>query len=231
MVNSKKILIIEDDKDISNLISHFVSKEGYTPILAHDGEEGLWQIKARSPDIIILDLMLPRKDGYEVIRQIKKETNIPEIPIIILTAKSEEIDKIVGLELGADDYITKPFSPRELIARIKAVMRRTDPEAIVNTAKKLAYGKLEIDDNKYEVRYDEKLIRLTSKEYNLLKYLLQHKGVVISRDDLLQNVWGYNYVGTTRTVDVHISRLRKKIPYLDRNIQHIKDIGYKFLDE
>ena len=230
-MTNKQILIIEDDKDIANLISHYVEQEGFLPVTAADGEEGLWQVKTKPPALIILDLMLPRKDGYEVMRQLKGGKDTAVIPVIILTAKSDEIDKVIGLELGADDYMTKPFSPRELIARIKAVMRRMDHEAAVNTPKKIVFDKLEIDDIRHEVRYEGKIVILTSKEYKLLKYFLDHRGVVLSRDTLLQDIWGYNYFGTTRTVDVHISRLRKKLSHLNNHIQNIKDIGYKFNDE
>jgi len=228
---SKQVLIIEDDKDIANLISHYLAKEGFIPVTAFDGEEALWQLKTKIPSLIILDLMLPRKDGYEVIRQLKKNTSTTEIPVIMLTAKSDEIDRILGLELGADDYITKPFSPRELVARIKAVMRRTEKEPQTDKTKKIVYGKLEIDDLRHEVKYNGRLTIFTSKEYNLLKYFLEHKGIALSRDVLLQNIWGYDYFGTTRTVDVHVSRLRKKIPFLNNKIQNVKDIGYKFSDE
>lgn len=228
---SKQVLIIEDDKDIANLISHYLTKEGFIPVTAFDGEEALWQLKTKIPSLIILDLMLPRKDGYEVIRQLKKNTSTTEIPVIMLTAKSDEIDRILGLELGADDYITKPFSPRELVARIKAVMRRTEKEPKTDKTKKIVCGKLEIDDLRHEVKCNGRLIIFTSKEYNLLKYFLEHKGIALSRDVLLQNIWGYDYFGTTRTVDVHVSRLRKKIPFLNSKIQNVKDIGYKFSDE
>ncbi len=230
-MTTKQILIVEDDKDISNLISHYVEQEGFLPVTAADGEEGLWQVKTKLPSLIILDLMLPRKDGYEVMRQLKSRKETASVPVIILTAKSDEIDKILGLELGADDYMTKPFSPRELIARIKAVMRRIEHETMGTTPKKIVFDKLEIDDIRHEVRYDGKIIILTSKEYKLLKYFLDHRGVVLSRDTLLQDIWGYNYFGTTRTVDVHVSRLRKKFSPLNKHIQNIKDIGYKFTDE
>ncbi len=230
-MTNKQVLIIEDDKDISNLISHYLGREGFIPIIASDGEEGLWQLKTKTPALIVLDLMLPRKNGYEVMQQLKVQEATAHIPVIILTAKADEVDKVLGLELGADDYMTKPFSPRELIARIKAVMRRMDHEAAAEKSKKIVYEKLEIDDMKHEVRYDNKMMVLTSKEYRLLKYFLEHRGIVLSRDALLQNIWGYNYFGTTRTVDVHVSRLRKKIPQLNKSIQNIKDIGYKFTDE
>jgi|YelNatPaOPRAMG01_1025707.scaffolds.fasta_scaffold23599_2 two-component system alkaline phosphatase synthesis response regulator PhoP len=228
---NKDILVIEDDKDIANLISHYINQEGFLAVTAADGEEGLWQAKTRLPSLIILDLMLPRKNGYEVMRELKNNAETREIPVIILTARSDEVDKVLGLELGADDYITKPFSPRELIARVKAVMRRTEHEPPKTGKAKIVFDKLEIDDIKHEVKNDGKLITLTSKEYQLLKYFLEHKGIALSRDTLLQEIWGYNYFGTTRTVDVHISRLRKKLPNLNRHIQNIKDIGYKFTDE
>ncbi|MCL4469355.1 MAG: response regulator transcription factor, partial [Deltaproteobacteria bacterium] len=149
----------------------------------------------------------------------------------LLTAKSDEIDRVLGLELGADDYITKPFSPGEMIARIKAIIRRTDREEHTEKAKKFVNDKLEIDDLKHEVKYNDQIIIFTSKEYNLLKYFLEHKDIALSRDVLLQEVWGYNYFGITRTVDVHVSKLRKKLPHLSKHIKNIKDIGYRFSDE
>ncbi|MCL5277276.1 MAG: response regulator transcription factor [Deltaproteobacteria bacterium] len=228
---NKQVVVIEDDKDIAGLVSHYLEREGFVPLTAYDGEEGLWQIKSRSPALVILDLMLPRKSGYEVMKQLKDQKTTAGIPVIILTARSDEIDRVLGLELGADDYMTKPFSPRELIARVKAVMRRTVREAETDRSKRIVYGKLQMDDLRHEVRYDDTMIPLTSKEYSLLKYFLEHTGVVLSRDVLLQDIWGYNYFGTTRTVDVHVSRLRKKLPHLDAHIQNVKDIGYKFTDE
>ncbi|MGC8900334.1 MAG: response regulator transcription factor [bacterium] len=230
-MTNKQILIIEDDKDISNLISHYVKQEGFVPITAMDGEEGLWQTKTKLPALIILDLMLPRKNGYEVMKELKSSREVKDIPVIILTAKSDEIDKVVGLEFGADDYITKPFSPRELIARVKAVMRRIEYSAPETKKAKIVFDKLEIDDIKHEVRNNGQIVNLTSKEYQLLKYFLEHRGIALSRDTLLQEIWGYNYFGTTRTVDVHVSRLKKKMPELSKYIQNIKDIGYKFSDE
>ncbi len=228
---NKHIVVIEDDKDIAGLVSLYLEKEGYVPVTAPDGEEGLWQVQSRSPALVILDLMLPRKSGEEVIKHLKAQKATADIPVIILTAKSDEIDRVLGLELGADDYITKPFSPRELIARVRAVMRRTVREEQTGRSKRIVYGKLEVDDLRHEVKYDDSVVPLTSKEYSLLRYLLEHRGVVLSREVLLQDIWGYNYFGTTRTVDVHVSRLRKKLPHLDAHIQNIKDIGYKLTDE
>ncbi len=228
---NKQVIIIEDDKDIANLVAHYLSKEGFMPIIAHDGEEGLRQLELKSPALILLDLMLPKKSGYEVMQQLKGQNTTSDIPIIILTAKSDEIDRVLGLELGADDYVTKPFSPSELIARIKAIMRRTIREKRLEKTNKYIFDKLEIDDLKHEVKYNDRIITLTSKEYSLLKHFMKHRGIVLSRDMLLQEIWGYNYFGITRTVDVHVSRLKKKLPYLSKQIKNIKDIGYKFSDE
>ena len=230
MIN-KQIIIIEDDNDIANLIAHYLRKEGFRPVIAHDGEEGLLQLQSTSPVAIILDIMLPGTNGYEVMKQLKRKDITSGIPIILLTAKSDEIDRVLGLELGADDYITKPFSPGEMIARIKAIIRRTDREEHTEKAKKFVNDKLEIDDLKHEVKYNDQIIIFTSKEYNLLKYFLEHKDIALSRDVLLQEVWGYNYFGITRTVDVHVSKLRKKLPHLSKHIKNIKDIGYRFSDE
>jgi DNA-binding response OmpR family regulator len=176
-------------------------------------------------DLIILDIMLPEMDGFEVCKELRSDPKTASIPIIMLTAKAEETDKIVGLELGADDYVTKPFSPKELIARIKAIFRRAERKS--EKEKVYHYGKLSLDISKHEIIFDNKSIELTSKEFGLLESLLQSKGRVLSRDYLMDEVWGRDYYGGMRTVDVHIRRLREKIPFLSKNIQTVKNMGYK----
>ncbi|MFZ3064022.1 MAG: response regulator transcription factor [Nitrospirota bacterium] len=226
---SKKILLIEDDKDIINLVKHYLEKEGYRTFEAADGVKGLDILKKEKVDLAILDIMLPELNGIDVLKRIKGDAKTANIPVIMLTAKGEETDKIVGLELGADDYITKPFSPKELVARVKALLRRV--EKPVEKTDTLKYGELIMDISRHEVKVKEKEIELTAKEFGLLEELLRNKGRVLTRDTLLNNVWGYDYFGNTRTVDVHIRRLREKIPLLEKSIITVKQLGYKLSEE
>ncbi|MEK6678494.1 MAG: response regulator transcription factor [Nitrospirota bacterium] len=226
---SKKILLIEDDKDIINLVKHYLEKEGYRTFEAADGVKGLDILKKEKVDLAILDIMLPELNGIDVLKRIKGDAKTANIPVIMLTAKGEETDKIVGLELGADDYITKPFSPKELVARVKALLRRV--EKPVEKTDTLKYGELIMDISKHEVKVKGKEIELTAKEFGLLEELLRNKGRVLTRDTLLNNVWGYDYFGNTRTVDVHIRRLREKIPLLEKSIITVKQLGYKLSEE
>ncbi len=226
---SKKILLIEDDKDIINLVKHYLEKEGYRTFEAADGVKGLDILKKEKVDLAILDIMLPELNGIDVLKRIKGDAKTANIPVIMLTAKGEETDKIVGLELGADDYITKPFSPKELVARIKALLRRM--EKPVEKTDTLKYGELIMDISRHEVKVKGKEIELTAKEFGLLEELLRNKGRVLTRDTLLNNVWGYDYFGNTRTVDVHIRRLREKIPLLEKSIITVKQLGYKLSEE
>jgi two-component system alkaline phosphatase synthesis response regulator PhoP len=221
----KKILVIEDDKDIVGLLRHYLEKEGFALKDASDGFSGLKKVRADAFDLIILDIMLPEMDGLEVCRELRADPKTSSIPIIMLTAKTEETDRIVGLELGADDYVTKPFSPKELVARVKAILRRIEREP--EKQKIYRYGKLTLDPSKHEVSLDSKVVELTSKEFDLLECLLRSKGRVLSRDYLMDQVWGYDYYGGMRTVDVHIRRLREKIPLLSKAIQSVTNIGYK----
>ena len=223
---SKKILIIEDEKDIVELIAHYLEKDGFKTISASDGAKGLELVKEKSPDMVILDLMLPKIDGIEVCKRIKSDTKSASTPIIMLTAKGEETDRIIGLELGADDYITKPFSPRELVARIKAIFRRTEKKE--EGKKVYQFKNLTLDLDSHEVRINDKDVNLTSKEFWLLEALLRNKERVLTRDKLLNDIWGYDYYGTTRTVDVHIRRLREKLPDIAKYIVTVKQLGYKF---
>jgi phosphate regulon transcriptional regulator PhoB len=220
------ILIVEDEKDIVKMLDYNLKKEGYKVIVADDGEGALDAANTKHPDLILLDLMLPGLDGLEVCKELKNDRKTKSIPIIMLTAKAQESDKVVGLELGADDYVTKPFSPRELVARIKAVLRRGKeklPELI-------RIGDLGLDFSKIEVTVKDRPVELTSKEFELLKTLIQAKGRVLSRDYLLDNVWGFNHAIEieTRTVDVHIRTLRKKLKSTAKYIITVKNYGYRF---
>jgi len=224
----EKVLIVEDEKDIVKMLEYNLKKEGFRTIACNNGEDAIDLAKKEKPDIILLDLMLPGADGLEVCKILKKEEKTSFIPIVMLTAKVQESDKIVGLELGADDYITKPFSPRELIARIKAILRRVkDKEKLPEV---LNIGDLSIDFSKIQVSLKRKLIELTSKEFELLKTLIKAKGRVLSRDYLLDTIWGFDKAMEiqTRTVDVHVRTLRRKLKHLAKCIITVKNYGYRF---
>ncbi|MHB8483362.1 MAG: response regulator [Nitrospiria bacterium] len=222
------VLTIEDEADIASLIRLYLEKEGYRVTHISDGAKGLSEIFTRKPDLLILDLMLPGTDGLEICKKVRGRPETSSLPILMLTAKGEEIDKIIGLELGADDYLTKPFSPRELVARVKTLLRRSHPPEPVRALK---YQGLTLDPVRHEVHVDNQEVQLTSKEFGLLKILLKNQGRVQTRDALLNEVWGYDYYGTTRTVDVHIGRIREKIPLLSEAIVTVKSLGYKIKDE
>ncbi|MBM3244759.1 MAG: response regulator transcription factor [Candidatus Omnitrophica bacterium] len=224
----QKILIVDDEKDIVKMLDYNLKKEGFRAVSCHDGEDALDLAAREHPDLIILDLMLPGIDGLEVCKTLKKETKTSKIPIIMLTAKTQEADKIVGLELGADDYITKPFSPRELIARVKAVLRRGKEKDALPEILKI--GDLEIDFSKITVKVNNKPVELTAKEFELLRTLIKAKGRVLSRDYLLDSIWGFDHAMEiqTRTVDVHIRTLRKKLKKESRRIITVKNYGYRF---
>ena len=227
----EKILIVEDEKDIIKMLEYNLKKEGFKVIDARDGEDALDLAVRAYPDLILLDLMLPGIDGLEVCKSLKKEAKTASIPIIMLTAKSQESDKVVGLELGADDYISKPFSPRELIARIKAVLRRaTEKEKLPEI---FQAGDLRIDFARISVAVKGKAVTLTAKEFELLKTLLKAKGRVLSRDYLLDTIWGFDHAMEiqTRTVDVHIRTLRKKLKSEAGKIVTVKNYGYRFETE
>ncbi len=221
------ILLIEDEKNIAELVKYNLEQEGFTPLLASRGDTGLEMARKNKPDLILLDLMLPIIDGIEICKILKQNENTAGIPIIMMTAKGQEADRVVGLELGADDYVTKPFSSRELMARIKAVLRRGKEK---KTEKILRCGDVEMDTGKHLVKLKSKNLDLTSKEYDLLKVLLEADGRALSRDTLLERVWGYE-AGLnieTRTVDMHIGQLRKKIAHEGERILTIKNVGYRF---
>ncbi len=226
----KKILIVEDEREIAQLIKHYLEKEGYQPSIAETGLEAQQLVASEHPDLVILDLMLPQVDGLEVCKTLRRKPETALLPIIMLTAKNDEADTIVGLELGADDYMTKPFSPKTLVARVKALFRRVNRVTDQKPAS-LSYGPLHMDLTRHEVTAKNQEVPLTAKEFWLLEHLLRHPGRVLTREVLLNEVWGYDYYGTTRTVDVHIRRLKVKIPFLNNTIISIKSLGYKLLDQ
>lgn len=226
----KKILIVEDEPDIAQLVKLYLEKEGFRTNVAQSGTEALKLLKSERPDLVILDLMLPEIDGIEVCKRIRNAPDTALLPIIMLTAKAEESDTIVGLELGADDYVTKPFSPKALVARMKALLRRLDRETS-DQRSSFIFGPLTMEVSRHEVTVNGKEVSLTAKEFGLLEYLLRHPGRVLTRDVLLNAVWGYDYYGTTRTVDVHIRRLKLKIPLLEEAIISVKSLGYKLSDQ
>ena len=222
----KKILIIEDEKDIAELVKHYLEKDNFETLSAFDGEKGLELVKKQNPDVVILDLMLPKIDGIEVCKRIRSDSKVSNVPIIMLTAKGDESDRIIGLELGADDYVTKPFSPKELVARVKALLRRIERGG--EKQKVYKFKNLTLNLESHEVLLDKNQVKLTSKEFWLLEELLRNKERVLTRDKLLNDVWGYDYYGTTRTIDVHIRRLREKLPGISDHIVTVKQLGYKF---
>ncbi len=224
-----RILIVDDEKDIRELLSFQLQQHGFTTITANNGEEALNKIEEKPPDLIILDLMMPKMDGAEVCRALKREEKTRRIPIIMLTAKGEEIDRVVGFELGADDYVAKPFSPRELALRVKAVLKRVTTAD--EPAEFLTFKDLHIDLSRHRVTVAGKAIELTSTEFKLLTTLLQRRGRVQTRDHLLETVWGYDYIGFTRTVDTHIRRLRAKLGTSGDCIETVRGVGYRFVDE
>ncbi|MFZ5352660.1 MAG: response regulator [Bacillota bacterium] len=234
-MNSQRILVIEDELHIQELIKYNLEKNGYKVTTFENGLDGLNDAYANTPDLILLDLMLPGIDGLEVCKRLRGDKRTKKVPVIMLTAKSEEFDKVLGLELGADDYITKPFSIKELVARIRARLRRMEdnearkPEA-EEAAAVIRVGSIEIDKEKYEVRKQGEKIILTLKEFELLRILAENQGKVLTRDFLLDKVWGYDYIGETRTVDVHIRHLRQKIENDENSsqfIETIRGVGYR----
>lgn len=228
-MSSAKVLIVEDEEHISELIKYNLEASGYQVIAAYDGEEGLKAVIEHKPDLVILDLMLPKMDGISVCNKLRNNKETEDISIIMLTAKSSETDKIIGLEIGADDYITKPFSVRELQARIKTVLRRTKTPVISQDSGVIKADDIEIDLDKHEVRRGAEKYVLTLKEFQLFKMLAENRGKVLTRNFLLDEIWGYDYFGETRTVDVHIRHLRAKID--DENngnlIETVRGVGYK----
>ena len=226
----KKILIVDDEKAIVDILNYNLTKEGYKTIEAHDGEEAVSMAETEKPDLILLDVMLPKKDGFTVCKELRTHSNVP---IIMVTAKEDVVDKIIGLELGADDYITKPFSVREVVARVKANLRKTMAfeMATGNGSNALSFGPLTLDTDRYEAKINGKSVELTLREFELLKFLAIQKGQVFSREELLEKVWGYEYFGDVRTVDVTIRRIREKIeqnPSVPEFLATKRGIGYYF---
>ncbi len=224
---SDAILVVDDEQRIIDLAKMYLEQDGYRVMSATDGVNALWTILEDKPNLVVLDLMLPGMDGLEVCRRVRAES---DVPIIMLTARSDDIDKIVGLELGADDYLTKPFNPRELVARVKAILRRTDRSDSRDDAPEIAVGNLRIDIQRRLVEVAGRTVDLRMKEFDLLQTLLENKGIVFSREKLLNVVWGYAFAGETRTVDVHIAHLRHKLRGMDAVIETVWGVGYK-LDE
>ncbi|MCG7318266.1 response regulator transcription factor [Brevibacillus laterosporus] len=227
-----KILVVEDEVSISKLIQFNLEKAGYEVITAFDGRQALTMAREEKPDFIILDLMLPYMDGLDVCKTLRQERI--NTPILILTAKEDELDKILGLELGADDYITKPFSPREVVARVKAILRRfnakPEPDQEKEEERQYSFGEIIIYPEKYEVFLRDEKVELTPKEFELLQYLASNVGRVLTRDQLLNAVWNYDFVGDSRIVDVHVSHLREKLEHDTKNPRYIKTVrglGYK----
>lgn len=222
-----KVLIVDDDKNICDLLRLYLEKEGYSVILSHDGEEAVVKFNALKPDIVLLDVMLPGLDGWQVCREIRKKTNIP---ILMITAKSDTFDKVLGLELGADDYIVKPFDSKEVIARIKAVVRRTGQSPAEMEVREVRYDKLSVNMTRYELKVDGKVVDAPPKELELLFYLASNPNRVYTRDQLLDEVWGFEYYGDSRTIDVHIKRLREKLEGVSDKweLKTVWGVGYKF---
>lgn len=225
---SELVMVIEDEKEIRDLVRYNLEKAGYRVAAAADGEEGLRQLFAARPDALVLDLMLPGMNGLEILREVRQEPVTHDLPVLVLTARSAEMDKLLGFEHGADDYLTKPFSPRELVARVKALVRRASPSGL---SRALEAGALRVDVDAREARLHDQRLDLTPREFDLLAFLVRHPGRVLSRDELLRKVWGYDYVGETRTVDVHVRRLRAKLGDAADRIETVLGSGYKFVSD
>jgi len=224
-----RILVVEDDQDIAQLVGRYLDKAGFITEIVSSGRDALTTIGARPPDLVVLDLMLPQIDGLEICRAVRANRKVSAVPIIMLTARGEESDRVVGLELGADDYVAKPFSPNELVARVRALLRRA-ARGGASPDRTTTYGPIAVDRERHLVSIGGDEVTLTAKEFLLLEYLMQHRGRVLSRDLLLTDVWGYRYTGGTRTVDVHVRRLREKLPLLADALVTVKQFGYKLLD-
>ena len=223
-----RVLIVEDDGDIAALIAHYLGKAGYATEAIADGGRALTHARETPPDLVILDLMLPGLGGLEVCKALRADNRTAALPIIMLTARGEESDRIVGLDVGADDYVVKPFSPNELLARVRALLRRTAPVEVKERV--LRCGPISVDVERHTVSDNDEAVRLTAKEFLLLQYFLEHRGRVLSRDRLLSDVWDYQYPGATRTVDVHVRRLREKLPFLEQALVTVQQFGYKLIE-
>lgn len=223
-----KVLVVEDDRDIAELIAYNLKEAQFRVETMANGRQGLAEVRRHPPDLIILDLMLPDLNGLEICKAIRSSENIKKIPIIMLTAKGEEMDRVVGLEVGADDYLTKPFSPRELVLRVKAIIKRTHETAIDLGQQEFNFGPLHVDTSKFQVTVGKEPIHVTALELKLLTFLHSLRGRVATRDVLLDRVWGYDATLTTRTVDTHIKRLREKLGVAGTYIETIRGVGYRF---
>jgi two-component system phosphate regulon response regulator PhoB len=226
-----KVLIIEDDSDIAELVEYNLRQEKYAVEVAKNGMEGLAKVRRLLPDLIVLDLMLPDRDGLDICRDLKADPKTKATPILMLTAKGNEVDRVVGFEVGADDYLTKPFSPRELVLRVRAILKRIKEREVTAKTEPLSFGILRLDPGGFQVTVGSADVRLTAIEFKLLQHLLSNKGRVATRDMLLDQVWGYEAALTTRTVDTHIKRLREKLGGAGDYIETIRGIGYRFKEK
>jgi DNA-binding response OmpR family regulator len=220
----KTVLVVDDERNIVELVRLYLEKEGFNVVAASDGEQALVQYERSGPDLVVLDLMLPKMDGFEVCRELRRRG---DVPILMLTARSEDVDAIVGLELGADDYVTKPFNPRALVARVKAILRRTD--ATARGGRPIQVGELRIDPRRREASVGARHLELRAREFDLLSALARDPGVVLSRDALLEDVWGTDFPGETRTVDVHVAEVRKKLGDDGPQVETVRGIGYRLV--
>lgn len=227
-----KVLVVDDEQPILELVKYNLERDGFQVLVATDGNTGLALAKRENPDLVVLDVMLPGMDGLSVCRTLHQDQATRSIPIIMLSARGEEVDKVLGLEMGADDYLTKPFSPRELVARVKARLRRQPTDSgMVEESGRINVGKLVIDQDRFMVAYNGQKQDLTPKEFELLRYLAKHPGKVFTRDFLLEQIWGYDFSGDSRTVDVHIRHIRQKleqIPNAPQFIETVRGVGYRF---
>jgi two-component system, OmpR family, alkaline phosphatase synthesis response regulator PhoP len=220
----KTVLVVDDERNIVELVRLYLEKEGFAVVTAADGEQALVQYERTDPDLVVLDLMLPKLDGFEVCRELRRRG---DVPILMLTARSEDVDAIVGLELGADDYVTKPFNPRALVARVKAILRRTD--ATAKGGRPIQVGDLRIDPRRREASVGGRRLELRAREFDLLAALARDPGVVMTRDTLLEDVWGTDFPGETRTVDVHVAEVRKKLGEDGPQVETVRGIGYRLV--
>jgi DNA-binding response OmpR family regulator len=225
---SKRALVVEDDPDIVELVSHYLAADGWSVESSQDGRRALERLRAAPFQLLILDLQLPGMDGLELCREVRRDERLRDMPVVMLTARSEEADRVVGLELGADDYVVKPFSPKELVARVHSLFRRMERHDV---AARLVFGPVELDRERHTVRLEGAAVHLTAKEFALLAALIEARGRVLSRQTLLEQVWGYSYAEGTRTVDVHVRRLREKLPPLAPFILTVKSLGYRLSEE
>jgi DNA-binding response OmpR family regulator len=220
-----RILLVDDEQNIRELAALYLEKEGFAVDFAANGRDAIQRFQQASPNLVLLDVMMPGMDGFEVCRELRRES---DVPVLMLTARSEDVDKIVGLELGADDYMTKPFNPRELVARVKAILRRYDSGSRPKNA--IAVGQLHVDKARREARIGDEMLNLRTKEFDLLVAFAENPGIALTRDQLLESVWGYDYAGETRTVDVHVQHLRSKLNGAGVQIETLRGVGYKLLD-